>query len=483
MNLRRKALIGVFWSAVQSWGRQIVSLVVFAVLARLLGPEVFGQIALASIFLAFIETFLDQGFSIALIQRQKLEAEHLNSAFWANIVLGVIMMLSSIASAELIASLFKQPDLTPIIRWLSLSFLLSSLSNVQAALFQRNLNFKVLAVRTFVMVITGGFTGILMALNGLGTWSLVGQQIISMLFGTISLWLMSKWRPSFSFSYKHFKELSNFGINIIGINILEFFNRRTDDFLIGYFLGPVALGYYSIAYRILLILLTLLTSITNQVALPLFSKLQNDIDKLRSAFYKATKFTSFISFPIFIAVAVLAPELIRLFFGDKWSASITIIQILAFIGIIESVYFFNANVLMAMNKPSWRLGLNFLNCLFNVIGFMIAIRWGIQAVALSYVLRGYILSPIPLLALEKLINLDLKTYYFQFRIPLISSLFMAAIIWFTKIFFINSFNPTTQILFAVCAMIGAFSYILSISIFKPKFIIKSLDSAITILGR
>jgi O-antigen/teichoic acid export membrane protein len=483
MSLKKKAIVGIFWSAVQSWGKQAISLVVFGLLARLLGPEIFGQVALASIFIAFIETFLDQGFSVALIQRQDLDSEHLNSAFWSNIILGIIMTLIGISGASFMANIFNHPELTSVFRWLSLSFLLSGFSNVQAAIFQRNFNFKVLAIRSLITVIVGGVTGVLMALNGFGVWSLVGQQLIGTFFGTVILWLMSNWKPSFVFSIKHFKELSAFGVNIIGINILEFFNRRTDDFLIGFFLGSVALGYYSIAYRILLILLTLLTSVTNQVALPLFSRLQNDKEALRNAFYKATRITSFISFPVFAGVALLAPELINLFFGKQWSPSITIIQILSLIGIIESVYFFNANIFMAMDKPSWRLGLNFINCFFNVFGFLIAIRWGIQGVALSYVLRGYLLSPLPLLALKKLISLDIKDYYFQFLTPLISSVLMTLIVGFTKNTIYHQLSLNILIIFLICIISGIFIYLSSIFIFEPRVLKKSVNSAIAMLGK
>ena len=297
MNLRQKAVKGVVWSAIQSWGRQAIAFIVFALLARLLAPEVFGLVALAGVFLAFTQVFLDQGFADAIIQRQQLDPEHLDTAFWTNLCIGLLLTLLGIAVAGLVADLFNQPQLTPIIRWLSLSFLLRALSAVQDAIFRRNLAFKALAVRSLMAVFAGGLVGVTMAFMGFGVWSLVGQQLVDSLVQVIVLWLASDWRPRINFSAKHFKDLFSFGINVVGINILNFLNTRSDDFLIGYFLGSVALGYYSIAYRLLLIVAQLLIGVINGLAMPVFSRLQGEPEQLRKAFYTGTQLCSLVAFP------------------------------------------------------------------------------------------------------------------------------------------------------------------------------------------
>lgn len=467
MDLRQKAIVGVFWSAIQSWGSQAISFVVFALLARILAPETFGLIALAGVFLAFIEVFLDQGFSTAIIQRQELETEHLDTAFWTNIAIGFFMTGVSITTANLIASFFHQPELAPIIRWLSLSFIISSLSAVQEAIFRRNLAFKVLAIRSMIAVIAGGVVGVSMAFMGFGVWSLVGQMLSSNLVQIIVLWWASDWRPKFRVSWRHFQHLFSFGINIVGINILNFLNRRSDDLLIGYFLGPIALGYYTVAYKILLVMTQLLTSVINNCALPVFSTMQKEPQKMRNAFYKATQLSSLIAFPAFFGVAALAPELTQIFFGEKWLPSVPVMQILAFIGVQHSVIYFNGTVMTAMSKVSWQLKLQCFNTLANIIGFTIAVRWGIVAVATAYVIRGYLIMPIGLSIIKKLINIKFSLYFRQFISQAVGTIMMVIAILTVK-HFLGNLITSQYILLAICIPIAILIYSSIIILTEPK---------------
>lgn len=292
----------------------------------------------------------------------------------------------------MIADLFKEPQIAPIIRCLSLGFIISAFSSVQEATFQRKLAFKSLAIRSLIAVVIGGIVGVTMAFMGFGVWSLVGQQLANSFVQVLVLWSVSDWRPGFRFSPKHFKELFSFGVNVMGMNLFNFLNRRSDDFLIGYFLGSIALGYYSVAYRLLLILTQLLTTIIVKVSLPTFSRLQQEPERLRNALYKAIQLTSLITFPGFLATVILAPELVTVIFGQEWSPSIPVMQVLNLIGILYAYFYFNGSVMMAVGKPSWKLALDFIQAVSNVIAFAIAVQWGIVAVAAAYVIRGYLMA-------------------------------------------------------------------------------------------
>ncbi len=473
MSLRQKAVKGIVWTATQNWGGQAISFVVFSVLARLLGPEAFGLVALASVFIAFLQVFLDQGFTQALIQRQELDPEHLDTAFWTNLAIGMLLTGLGVAAASLVADWFKQPQLTPVVRWLSLSFLIGSLRGVQQALFSRRFAFKALAVRSLVAVLVGGVVGLSMAFLGFGVWSLVAQQLANAFAGVLVLWWASDWRPGLKISVKHFRDLFNFGINIVGFNLLDFFNRRADNFLVGYFLGPVALGYYTVAYRVLLVMIQLLTSTINQVALPTFSRLQKEPGRLRQAFFTATQLTSLISFPTFLGMAVLAPELVVVLFGTQWIPSIPVMQVLAFIGILQSVYYFNGSVILAMGKPGWRVWLNCLNAVTNVVAFAVAVRWGIVAVAAAYVLRGYLFSPISILMIRRLIQIELTVYLRQYAAPLLGSLAMVATIFVAK-YFLKDFMGL-GLLLAICIAIGAVVYGVTLWLTAPALLRQVLD--------
>ncbi|MDJ0733595.1 MAG: lipopolysaccharide biosynthesis protein [Nostocaceae cyanobacterium] len=465
-NLKEKAIKGVVWTVIEKWGSQVISFAVFLLLARLLEPKVFGLVALANVFLAFMQVFVDQGFSQAIIQRQELEQEHLDTAFWVNITIGVLLLGTSFAVAEPIAIMFKEPQLTPIIRWLSLNFLFASLNSVQIAILSRQFAFKTLSLRTLVATIAGGVVGLVMVILGCGVWSLVGQQLTNSLIGVLVLWWTTDWRPGFKISLKHFQELFSFGINVVGINALNFLKRRSDDFLIGYFLGPVALGYYTIAYRILLIVTQLVVETIQKMAIPVFSRLQEEKERLRQAFYSAIQLTSLIACPVFLGLSALAPELIVVVFGEQWKPSIPIMQVLNLVGLIYAGFYYNGPMMMALGKPSWNLILNCLQSFGNVFVFAIAVRWGIFAVAASYVIRVYLMAPISVWAVHKLIRINLITYLSQYTAPLIASLVMWATIFVAKYFF--SGTLTLNILLPIYITIAFVVYLVTIMLIAPQ---------------
>ncbi|MEM9161801.1 MAG: lipopolysaccharide biosynthesis protein [Cyanobacteria bacterium P01_F01_bin.4] len=469
MSLRQKAIRGAMWSALEKWGAQLVSTAIFLLLARLLGVEAFGLVALANVFLAFMRIFLDQGFAQALVQKEQLEPAHLDTAFWTSLLMGVLLVLAILAGAGVVANFYDQPELAPIIRWMSISFLFAGLSSVQSAILQRNMQFKIFAARSLVATIACGVAGIGAALMGLGVWSLVVKEIVFASTGSILLWSTSGWMPGFRFSPKHFKELFSYGINILGLNFLNFFNLRSDDMLIGYFLGPVALGYYTVAYRLLLIMLKLLTSVTNQVALPTFSRMQKDPERMRNAFYKVTQYTSLISFPTFIGMAILAPELVQCLFGEEWMPSVPVMRILAFSGVLQSIYQFDGTILLSTGKPAWRLGLQCLGVVCNITVFLFVVNWGIAAVAAGFVIGGYVRSPLSMLLVKKIIHINLVKYTSRFLPAIASSGIMAGSILIMQ-YTLKDWILNDALSLSLGIIFGILVYAFALALISPKLI-------------
>lgn len=462
MSLKEKAIQGTIWTTIQQWANKFVSFITFTLLARLLEPDSFGLIALAGTFLAFINLFLDQGFSTAIVQRKDLEDKHLDTAFWTNIGIAVLMTLITLFSAETVANFFSEPNLTPVIRWLSLSFLIASLNSVQAALFRRQLNFKLLAIRSLVATFVGAVVGITMAFMGFGVWSLVAQQLAGGSVSALVIWWASKWRPKLSFSSKHFRDLFSFGINIVGINILAFLVTKGDSLLIGYFLGTTALGYYDLAYRLLIVVSQLFISIISSTAMPIFSSIQDDLPRLRKVLYDFVELTNTIAFPIFLGMSVLAPELIMVIFGEQWKASIPVMQVINLIGILYAGFFYNAPLIMAVGKPQWKLGLDLFRTIVYVTVFFIIVRWGIVAVAASYVITAYLIAFVTIWVIKRLVGIDVKVYLSKYFVPLIASLIMILGISVVRYLVNAHFAVSNTFILFVGILVGAIIYPLSI---------------------
>jgi PST family polysaccharide transporter len=429
----------------------------------MLDPIAFGLVALASAFTAFIEIFLDQGFSAAIVQRADLDPEHLDTAFWISTLTGILLAVAGVAVSGLVASFYNEPNLAPVLMWLSIGFVFVALSSTQAAILQRKLAFKSLAARSLTATIVGGIVGVGMAIAGFGVWSLVGMNLARGFAGLIVLWQASDWRPGFHVSKRHYKELFSFGVSVAGSNVLKVFVRRSDDFLIGYFLGPVMLGYYTIGYRLLLAIIRLVTGIINAVAFPTFSRLQHNPKRMRSTFYKVTQYISLIALPVFIGLAVIAPELVPAVFGEQWIPSVPVMQILALIGIIQSMLLLNGSVMRATGKPSWQFGIMLLNTAVTVIAFMLVVRWGIVAVAASFVIVGYLLAPVSYFAMNKLIQLDFRTFVKQFITPLTASLLMVVVIFALK-YTLRDQGLHLYVQLAIYLVAGAITYLLVVGL-------------------
>jgi PST family polysaccharide transporter len=474
-SLREKAIKGAVWSAVQNWGQNLVNLIVFLVLARLLGAEAFGLVAYATVFTAFLTVFHRQGFGQALVQRADLQPGHLDTAFWTSIVISFPLTLVLLGLAGIIAGVLDEPELGPVLQWLSLTLIIEGLANTPQALLRRKLAFKSLAVRSLVATLTGGVVGIAMAVEGCGVWSLVGLRLTTSVVGLVALWIACRWRPGFSASVQRFRELSSFGVFAMGRELLGFFDRRTADLLIGTFLGKEALGFYTIGFQILLVMTQMFTQTISSVALPTFSRLQHDLSQMRTAFMTATRMTSLAAFPAFLGAAVLAPEIVYGIMGDKWGPSIPIMRTLAFLGIVQSVVYCAGPVVTACGKPAWIFALALLNTLANVVLFAVTVRWGIVAVAAGFTLRAYLSLPLALWAVRAVCGLRLREYVWQFAPCVACTVIMLAFVTATKLLSVP--HTGLPVALAVCILAGVGVYAATLRLLSPRSFREAVDVA------
>ena len=350
--------------------------------------------------------------------------------------------------------------------------MIGSLNNVQVAILQRNLNFKPLAIRSLIATLGGGVIGVSMALMGFGVWSLVCQQLSNGIIQVLVLWTASDWRPRLSFSPKHFRDLFSFGMNVLGINILNFVVTNGDNLLIGYFLGPVPLGYYNLAYRLLTTVSQLFIGVASSTAMPIFSSIQDDLPRLRNVLYKFVELTNTIAFPVFLGMSVLAPELIIVIFGEQWKASIPVMQILNIVGILQAGFYYNSPLILAVGKPQLKLWLDVARSIFYFTAFFISVRWGIIAVASSYVISAYIFALITLRVIKQAVGITIKEYLSNYTTPLTASLIMVLLMLAIKnLLIVHTSIPSIGIII-VATISGTLTYLFSIYLFKPNLLKK-----------
>ena len=404
---------------------------VMIVLARLIGPEGFGLVAYAAIFVVFLVNFLNFGLGEAIIQREDVEDLHMHTAFWAVLVIGLLLTVVAQGLAYAAGAVLDKPLLTPVMQALSISIIIGAFRTVPDAVLRRNMQFKSFALRDLASALIAGAAGVALALLGAGVWSLVAQRVCANLIRMVLLWHASRYRPARQFSFTHLKHLAAFGVNIFGVRLVSFFSQYADSLLIGYYLGDAFLGYYTISMRIIRLMLGLLVQTFNRVALSAFSRIQSDLDRVRRAVYSATDASAAAGFPAFLGVAALAPELIEIMAGPEWDTAVPVLRILCFFGLLACAFSANNSVMQGLGKPSWTLLLRVINLVIGVIGFFLVMLWGMGrldmtdlliAVAGVFTGRVYLLAPVQVALMRRLTKMQLSTYFRQFVGPLVAAL-------------------------------------------------------------
>ncbi len=458
-------LKGLAWTSLQGMMSHLISFLVFLVLARLLGPESFGLVAIATVAIAFFKLFSYFGFSAAIIQRKKLDDEHLDTAFWADIAANGVMLLIVYFSAEWIAEFYQEERLEPVIQALSLTFLIRALGQVQTSLLKKKLDFKSLAKRTLIAEALGGVVGVWMAVEGFGVWSLVAREIMRALFATMILWLLSDWRPGLKISYKHLKDLFGFSINMMGGHIVEFLGRRSDALLIGYFLGPVALGYYTIAYRLVYVFIELLGGTINRVAWPAFASIKDNAQRVENGFYKASQIVTIVVFPVFVGICSISPELVPVIYGEQWQQSIPVLKVLAFMGLIRSLTKLYDTLIVSTGRSDVWFILKGVISITNFLVFFLVVREGLVAVAIASVAVSVCYLPVYYVLLSKFVNVKITKILRLMLAPCFASLMMCFVVLGLKGYGFSMLSPVNELIILI--VIGALAYA-SVLFFSAK---------------
>jgi O-antigen/teichoic acid export membrane protein len=468
-GIRRIAVTGFLWTFFQKVGGQVISFVVFVVLARLLSPDDFGLVAMANVSIAFLTLFTGAALTAALVQRAEIDASHLDTMFWTVVGLSILLAVGTWQFAAEIAEFFKEPDLEPILSWLVVCLPLSALQQVQISLLRRELNFRSIALRLLISQPIAGAIGISFALLGFGVWSLVARTIASAVIQTLVLWFTVNWRPRFSFSIPHFRDLFSFGINVSGANFVAFFSRRMDVFLIGYVLGAGQLGIYTVAKRLILLLVELIGGTIEHVAWPIFSRIQQDRRKVVEAFHKATHYVSLMAFPVFTGIAILAGSIVPVVFGDQWILSAQLMPVLACIGLVQAVLTFHETLMVGMGRPELKLRLQVMLAIANLIAFFVAIEFGLLAVTIAYAIVAVALAPVWIIAVRTVVSLDIKRYLMNYVSAIIATSVMALCIFIASSIF--HLDRATPVGLAANVFIGFLAYCLVIVALERETIV------------
>lgn len=457
MALLTTAVSAVKWSSVSQFGRQIVQLVTTAILARTLLPSDFGLMGMAMVVIGFLNVFRDMGTSSALIQRKDISNNLLSSVFWLNIGFGCLVSLVVYFLAPLLADFYSEQRLVPMLEVLSVSFLISSMSISHQAVLERNMEFSKLAKVEIIATSAGAITGIVLALLGLGVWSLVFQAVSTAIVSSVLLtFVFSDWRPRFFFGLQETKMISRFSLNLSGFNIANYFVRNAPYLLIGKYLGAQDLGYYSLAYRLMLYPLQNITAVVSRVMFPLYSKIGDDNARIQRGYLKVTQAIAFITFPMMLGMMAVSRYFVLSIFGEQWLPVSTLVIILAPIGLIQSIDATTGSLYQSKGRTDWMLRWGVFSGVIAVAALVLGLKWGILGVAIGYLVATAIWTYPGLAIPLKLIEMRVKTLMRGLYRPLLCSILMVLAVEFSEFLLQNSLGVHAA--FVVLLSLGILAY-------------------------
>jgi len=397
-------LSNLLWKLLERAGTQGIQLVVQIALARLLMPEEYGIIAIIDVFITLSGIFVQSGLNTALIQKKDADEVDFSSVFYLSLVVAGFFYMVLFAAAPPISDFFNEPRIVPVLRILSITLFFSAFNSIQYAVIARNMEFKRLFFSSIAAVAASGATGIGMAFAGYGVWALVGQTITNQLVMIIVLWFTVKWRPKPIFSIAQVGALFSYGWKLMMSSLILMLYHNLRDVVIGKLYKPAMLGFYGMGYKIPALIIININGSIISVLLPALSSFQDDKEKVRKMVRRAIVTSSFIIFPMMVGLAVVAEPLVRTLLTDKWLPSVPFIQLACIAYGFWPMQTANLQAINALGRSDIFLKLEIVKTAIGLSILLIAIPYGVYAIALGGAVSGVIATAVNAYPNKKLLD-------------------------------------------------------------------------------
>lgn len=383
-NVGKRAASGVVWLTLQKWVTRFSGIFTIAILTRFLSPEDFGVVAAASTVLPFFLLLADLGFATYIVQTDEADDATLSTGFWFSVSAGLLLTAGLIAIAPVLGGVFRSDQVVPVLQVLALSVLFLGVTSVPMALLRRRMQFKKLAAQGTVAALVAQAVAVGMTFAGLGVWALVGQTLASPIVQGILAWIEAKWRPRFTFSTSIFRKMAQFGGQVLGVEFIAMARAWAEAAIVSASLGLPALGFLSIAQRLIQVVQDTTGSALAPVSMVAFAKVRDSIPRLSAAYQRSLRLIyAALAAPLTL-VAVAAPLIIPILFGKGWEESNQVAQLLALAGIMTVGAALDNGLYYGVGKPGQWFAYALLTDAATVAMTAFAVQWGLVGVGAGF---------------------------------------------------------------------------------------------------
>ena len=433
---KKEVISSMLWKFFERISVQGISFIVTIVLARLLSPEEYGTIAIITVFVAIAQIVVEGGLSTALIQKKDADNLDFSTIFYSSIAVSLLLSVILYLTAPSISNFYNQPELTPILRVLSVNLLIGAINSVQVAYLSRNLLFKKMFYSSLVGAIMSGVVGISMATANFGVWSLVGQQISSQFFITTVMWFTLRWRPDVSFSWKRFQTLFNYGWKIFATNFLISIFHNVRSLIIGKLYTRDMLGFFDRGRMLPNMAISSIDSTLKAVLLPVYSKSQDNREELKLMLRRSIKTSCVVIFPLMIGLIVTAKPLVLLLMSEKWLGAVPFVQIFALALMLMPIQSINMEAIKSMGFSGTLLKIEMMKKVLEFAILFATMFISVYAIAWGTVIYNAICIIVNLYPNRKFINYGYREQLSNILPELVVSVLMGGIVYIYN--FINA---------------------------------------------
>lgn len=457
----KSVITNFIWRFAERSGAQLVTFIVSIVLARLLMPEDYGTIALVTVFTTIMQVFVDSGLGTALIQKKDADDLDFSSVFYFNFAVCIILYLVMLFAAPLIAAFYKMPELTPVVRVISLTIVISGVKGVQQSYVSRNMLFKRFFYATLGGTIFSAFLGIAMAYAGFGVWAIVAQQLSNTAIDTLILWITVKWRPKLLFSWNRLKGLLGFGWKMLCSALLDTVYNNLRSLLIGKVYSSADLAYYNEGDKFPKLIVTNINTSIDSVLLPAMSKEQDDKVRVKNMTRRSIMVSCYIMAPLMIGLACCAKNVVTIVLTEKWLPCVFFLQIFCITYMFYPIHTANLNAIKAMGRSDLFLKMEIWKKVIGMILLLSTMFISVKAMAYSL-----LISTLTSMIINSWPNKKLLDYSFLEQMKdILPSIFLAVGMG-VVVYFIGLFNLPTLPLLLCQVVCGGLIYVASSAVFK-----------------
>ena len=465
-SLRGKVLSGLFWKVLENGGVQIVQFVISLILARMLGPERYGTIALLLVFIAIANVFIQSGFQTALIQKRQVDDLDYSSVFYLGLGVALLLYAVIFAGAPAVAAFYHDPELKSMLRVLALMIFFGAVVSVQTAMVSRKMEFRKMCAASLLATCLSGIAGVIGAYRGLGTWALVVQQLGTQFLLMVFLWVLVGWKPMKAFSFSRVKALFSYGWKLLCSSLLDTVYNNLYTMVIGRIYQKDVVGYYNRGNQFPQLIVNNLAASIQAVMLPAFSASQEDKERMKAMVRRSIVTSAFVIFPMMAGLVAVAKPLISIILTEKWLPCVPFLQIMCVAYAMWPIHIANLQAINALGRSDIFLKLEIIKKALGLAVLAVSIPFGIYAMVWLKASTDFVGTIINAYPNKKLLNYSFLEQWRDVFPALILSVVMGAIVYSLQFFIHNNWILLTAQISGGVLIYGGLAWIFKIESFR-----------------